>query len=105
MTVTLGALELGPLDVSLLARPVADALASLPEVAAHAHTVAIDPDLADTAALASEHGIPPEVSANCVVVLGRRGGPGTRFVPRRSLPASRWRSSGPGCSLRSPTLS
>ena len=74
MTVTLGTLELGPLDLSLLAPPVAAALSALPAVAAQAHTVAIDPDLADTAALAAEHGIPPEVSANCVVVLGRRGG-------------------------------
>ncbi len=74
MTVTLGTLELGALDVSLLAPPVAAALSALPEVAAHAHTVAIDPDLADTAALASEHAIPAEVSANCVVVLGKRGG-------------------------------
>jgi prolyl-tRNA editing enzyme YbaK/EbsC (Cys-tRNA(Pro) deacylase) len=74
LTVTLGTLELGPLDLSLLADPVARALATLPDVAAQAHTVAIDPDLADTAALASEHGIPPEVSANCVVVLGKRGG-------------------------------
>jgi prolyl-tRNA editing enzyme YbaK/EbsC (Cys-tRNA(Pro) deacylase) len=74
MTVTLGTLELGPLDLSLLASPVADALTALPAVAVHAHTVAIDPDLADTAALAAEHGIPPEVSANCVVVLGKRGG-------------------------------
>ncbi len=48
MTVTLGTLELGPLDTSLLAPPVAAALAALPEVAARAHTVGIDPDLADT---------------------------------------------------------
>ncbi len=74
MTVTLGTLELGPLDVSLLAPPVAEALSALPDVAAHAHTVAIDPDLADTASLAAEHDIPQEVSANCVVVLGKRGG-------------------------------
>lgn len=74
MTVTLGTLELGPLDFSLLASPVADALDALPEVAAQAHTVAIDPDFADTASLAAEHSIPPEVSANCVVVLGKRGG-------------------------------
>lgn len=74
MTVTLGTLELGPLDVSLLAPPVADALGELPSVAASAHTVAIDPDLADTASLAAEHDIPAEVSANCVIVLGRRAG-------------------------------
>lgn len=74
MTVSLGTLELGPLDSSLLATPVAAGLAALPEIGAQAHTVAIDPELADTAALAAEHGIPPEVSANCVVVLGKRGG-------------------------------
>lgn len=74
MTVSLGTLELGPLVSSLLAPPVAAALAAMPEIAAQAHTVEIDPDLADTAALAAEHAIPPEVSANCVVVLGKRGG-------------------------------
>ncbi len=74
MTVSLGTLELGPLDSSLLAPAVAAALELLPAIAAQAHTVAIDPDLADTAALAAEHGIPPEVSANCVVVLGKRDG-------------------------------
>ncbi|GAA3526809.1 YbaK/EbsC family protein [Aeromicrobium panaciterrae] len=74
MTVTLGTLELGPADLSLLAPPVADALRALPGVAEHAHTVAIDPALADTASLAAEHDIPPEVSANCVVVLGKRSG-------------------------------
>ena len=74
MSVTLGTLELGSLDPSLLAPAVSSALTDRPAVAAHAHTVAIDPDLADTASLAAEHDIPPEVSANCVVVLGKRGG-------------------------------
>ena len=74
MSVTLGTLELGPLDLSLLAPPVVAMLNDHPEIAAQAHTVAIHPDLADTANLAAEHGIPPEVSANCVVVLGKRGG-------------------------------
>lgn len=74
MTVTLGTLELSPLDLSLLAAPVVDMLNAHPALAAQAHTVAIDPDLADTANLAAEHGIPPEVSANCVVVLGKRDG-------------------------------
>jgi prolyl-tRNA editing enzyme YbaK/EbsC (Cys-tRNA(Pro) deacylase) len=34
---------------------------------------AIDPDLADTAAFCAAYQVPPEVSANCVVVAGRRG--------------------------------
>ncbi|SKC82633.1 YbaK/EbsC family protein [Krasilnikoviella flava] len=33
----------------------------------------IDPDHADTATLNDMHGLPPEASANCVVVAGRRG--------------------------------
>ncbi len=34
----------------------------------------IDPDLADTAAFCEAYDVPPEISANCVVVAGRRGG-------------------------------
>jgi prolyl-tRNA editing enzyme YbaK/EbsC (Cys-tRNA(Pro) deacylase) len=33
----------------------------------------IDPELADTAAFCAEYHVPPEVSANCVVIAGRRG--------------------------------
>jgi prolyl-tRNA editing enzyme YbaK/EbsC (Cys-tRNA(Pro) deacylase) len=33
----------------------------------------IDPALADTAAFCERYGVPPEQSANCVVVAGRRG--------------------------------
>jgi prolyl-tRNA editing enzyme YbaK/EbsC (Cys-tRNA(Pro) deacylase) len=43
----------------------------------HAGRVAvapIDPDLADTAAFVEAYGVPPEASANCVVVAGRRDG-------------------------------
>ncbi|CAM3895494.1 YbaK/EbsC family protein [Isoptericola cucumis] len=61
----------------LLAPSVADALQ---EWAAHDDRVAglvavaeIDPDHADTATLNEVHGLPPEASANCVVVAGRRG--------------------------------
>ena len=60
-------------DPSLLAEPVAAALRSwrrAPDV----HVAAIDPDLADTAALVAAHGVPADASANCVVVSGRRGG-------------------------------
>jgi len=36
--------------------------------------VEIDPELADTATLNATYDLPPEASANCVVVMGRRGG-------------------------------
>ena len=36
--------------------------------------VEIDPELADTATLNATYDLPPEASANCVVVRGRRGG-------------------------------
>ena len=35
---------------------------------------AIDPDLADTAAFCKHYGVPPEESANCVVIAAKRGG-------------------------------
>jgi prolyl-tRNA editing enzyme YbaK/EbsC (Cys-tRNA(Pro) deacylase) len=34
----------------------------------------IDPDVSDTAVFTRTYGVPPEVSANCVVVAGRREG-------------------------------
>jgi prolyl-tRNA editing enzyme YbaK/EbsC (Cys-tRNA(Pro) deacylase) len=57
----------------LLAPSVAALLGSWP----HADRVAvaeIDPELADTAALVQAHHVPADVSANCVVVGGRREG-------------------------------
>ena len=61
----------------LLAPPVAEALRAW---AAHDDRVRglvavteIDPDHADTATLNERHDLPPEASANCVVVAGRRG--------------------------------
>lgn len=57
----------------LLGAPVAAALKAW----AHAEQVAvvgIDPTLADTAAMSEAYGVPLEASANCVVVMGRRGG-------------------------------
>lgn len=54
----------------LLADPVAAAIGALPE----AETAEIDPDLADTAAFCERYGVPPDVSANCVVVAAKRGG-------------------------------
>ena len=69
--------QLGTLDWTpaadhpeLLAEPVRAALDSL-EV--DAYVAAIDPDLADTAAFCAEYAVPLDVSANCVVVAGRRG--------------------------------
>jgi prolyl-tRNA editing enzyme YbaK/EbsC (Cys-tRNA(Pro) deacylase) len=49
-------------------------VAADPGVAEQVAVAAIDPDLADTAALTAAYGLPPEASANCVVVAGRRAG-------------------------------
>jgi len=54
----------------LLAEPVAASVGALSDVL----VVEIDPALADTAALVDAYDVPLEVSANCVVVAGRRGG-------------------------------
>lgn len=72
---TLGTLEARPaLDhPDLLAGPVAAALAAWSHAASVA-VAAIDPDLADTAAFGEAYAVPPEASANCVVVAGRRDG-------------------------------
>jgi len=59
----------------LLAKPVVAALADWPGVGRDKIEVAaIDPDLADTAAFCEHYGVPPEESANCVVIAARRGG-------------------------------
>jgi prolyl-tRNA editing enzyme YbaK/EbsC (Cys-tRNA(Pro) deacylase) len=55
----------------LLAAPVAAALGSL---SGPAWVAEIDDELADTAAFTEAYGVPPEVSANCVVVAARRAG-------------------------------
>ncbi len=75
MALTLGRLSSVPaLDrLDLLAAPVANALRGWPE-SAGVGVVEIDPDLADTAALCAAADLPLEASANCVVVMGRRGG-------------------------------
>ncbi|HVK24602.1 MAG TPA: YbaK/EbsC family protein [Actinokineospora sp.] len=57
----------------LLAEPVAKALAALAG-ADRVGVAAIDPDLADTAEFCAAYGTPLDASANCVVVLGKRGG-------------------------------
>lgn len=57
----------------LLAPPVAAALADWPH-AADVGVVEIDPELADTAALAAAYDLGMDTGANCVVVAGRRAG-------------------------------
>jgi prolyl-tRNA editing enzyme YbaK/EbsC (Cys-tRNA(Pro) deacylase) len=57
----------------LLAEPVAQALATWPR-AGDVSVAEIDPALADTAALTVVADLPLSMSANCVVVAGRRGG-------------------------------
>ena len=54
----------------LLAPPVVTAIEALGLTCLVA---AIDPNLADTAAFCAAYAVPLEVSANCVVVAGRRG--------------------------------
>jgi prolyl-tRNA editing enzyme YbaK/EbsC (Cys-tRNA(Pro) deacylase) len=59
----------------LLAKPVAAAHAEMAGAGRDPVEVApIDPDLADTAAFCEHYGVPPEESANCVVIAARRGG-------------------------------
>jgi prolyl-tRNA editing enzyme YbaK/EbsC (Cys-tRNA(Pro) deacylase) len=57
----------------LLGPPVAATLAGWPQ-AAQVAVAAIDPGLSDTAAFVAAYHVPPEASANCVVVSGRRDG-------------------------------
>ena len=54
----------------LLAEPVAKAAVGLPGIL----VAEIDPALADTAAFCAAYSSPPEFSANCVVVSGKREG-------------------------------
>ncbi len=65
----------------LLAAPVAAALTdqAWTRPAEDVGVVAIDPDLADTAAFCERYGVPLAESANCVVIAGRREGE-TRFA-------------------------
>ena len=72
---TFGLLTIQPaLDrPDLLGNPVREALASW-EHADAVGVAEIDPDLADTAAMTEAYDVPLEASANCVVVMGRRGG-------------------------------
>jgi prolyl-tRNA editing enzyme YbaK/EbsC (Cys-tRNA(Pro) deacylase) len=72
---TFGRLTLSPaLDhLELVAAPVREALATW-EHADRVLVAEIDPELADTAAMTEAYGMSLEDSANCVVVMGRRGG-------------------------------
>ncbi|MEV4621685.1 YbaK/EbsC family protein [Asanoa sp. NPDC049573] len=64
--------------VDLLAKPVVDALENWPAGASvpvdHILVAPIDPDLADTAAFCDAYEVGLDVSANCVIVAGKRGG-------------------------------
>ena len=69
-----GTLDWTPAEdrLDLVAEPVAAALRRL---GLHDVQVAeIDPELADTAAFCERYEVPLEVSANCVIVAGKRGG-------------------------------
>jgi prolyl-tRNA editing enzyme YbaK/EbsC (Cys-tRNA(Pro) deacylase) len=70
-----GALDVVPAleHPDLLAAPVREALAGV-DGAERWGVAEIDPELADTAAFCDRYGIGLEVSANCVVVAGKRGG-------------------------------
>ena len=83
MTLSSGKLSIGKLAAvpalerpDLLAPPVAAALHQLVGVlpADQVGVAEIDPELADTAAFCAEYGVDLTVSANCVVVAGRRDG-------------------------------
>jgi prolyl-tRNA editing enzyme YbaK/EbsC (Cys-tRNA(Pro) deacylase) len=58
---------------SLLARPVEEALRTLPW-ADQVQVAEIDPGLADTAQFCQAYGVALEDSANCVVIATKRGG-------------------------------
>ena len=72
---TLGSLDLVPAfgHPELLAAPVAALLAARPDLTGSVEVAAIDPDLADTAAFCERYGVGLDISANCVIVAGRRG--------------------------------
>lgn len=74
----IGDLVSAPVDQhpDLLPEPVRAALAlpAVADLAAEVGVVGIDPDLADTAALAAAYDLPLTTGVNCVVVVGRREG-------------------------------
>lgn len=73
----IGRLAARPVGVApdLVAEPVRAALAALAdEHLARCAVAEIDPALADTAALCAHYDVPLQLSANCVVVTGKRAG-------------------------------
>lgn len=87
----LGSLDLVPaLDhPELLADPVSVSLHTLPVTLAESIGVsAIDPDLADTAAFCERYGVGLDISANCVIVAGRRA-EATRYAACMVLATTR----------------
>jgi prolyl-tRNA editing enzyme YbaK/EbsC (Cys-tRNA(Pro) deacylase) len=71
----MGSLRLVPVlsRLDLVAEPVARALRAWSR-GAQVRVAQIDPELADTAAFCAAYGVGPDVSANCVVVSGKREG-------------------------------
>jgi prolyl-tRNA editing enzyme YbaK/EbsC (Cys-tRNA(Pro) deacylase) len=57
----------------LLAPPVVSAIEALGAMANDVTVAPIDADLADTAAFCAAYGVELDISANCVVIAGRRG--------------------------------
>jgi prolyl-tRNA editing enzyme YbaK/EbsC (Cys-tRNA(Pro) deacylase) len=72
----LGSLDWTPANErpDLLAPAVASALTNLGSGPDQVLVAEIDPDLADTTSFCDTYGVPLEASANCVVVVGKRGG-------------------------------
>jgi prolyl-tRNA editing enzyme YbaK/EbsC (Cys-tRNA(Pro) deacylase) len=74
-------MQLGSLDITvpaldrpdLLAPPARTLLSSWP-AAGQVGVAPIDPEVSDTAAFGRAYDVPSVVSANCVVIAGRRGG-------------------------------
>lgn len=66
--------EVAEQQPTLLGAPVARIAAEAPAALREARAFAIDPDLADTAALMEAYDLPAEASANCVVIAGTRDG-------------------------------
>ena len=85
MAGVMGTLQLEPAQsrLDLLADPVAKALAvwsaEAPVDADQVLVAPIEAELADTAAFCEAYGVGLDVSANCVIVAGRRGGE-TRYA-------------------------
>jgi prolyl-tRNA editing enzyme YbaK/EbsC (Cys-tRNA(Pro) deacylase) len=73
--ISAGTLELVPVTdrLDLVAEPVGRALSTWTRTR-EVEVAEIDPTLADTAALVEAAQLPLDMSANCVVVAGRRGG-------------------------------